>query len=266
MKQRLDVMLVEQGFATSREKAKAIIMSGIVFVDGQREDKAGTTFDSEKVKLEVKGHTLKYVSRGGLKLEKAMDRFGVRLEGKVCMDVGASTGGFTDCMLQNGAVKVYSVDVGHGQLDWKLRNDERVVCMEKTNIRYVTPEDIAERPAFVSIDVSFISLTKVLGPVKELMTEDGELVCLIKPQFEAGREKVGKKGVVRDKSVHLEVIEMVMNYAESIGFKLLHLDYSPIKGPEGNIEYLLHMTKSVEAEAVALNAAEVVEESHRDLA
>ena len=266
MKQRLDVMLVEQGFATSREKAKAIIMSGIVFVDGQREDKAGTTFDSEKVKLEVKGHTLKYVSRGGLKLEKAMDRFGVRLEGKVCMDVGASTGGFTDCMLQNGAVKVYSVDVGHGQLDWKLRNDERVVCMEKTNIRYVTPEDIAERPAFVSIDVSFISLTKVLGPVKELMTEDGELVCLIKPQFEAGREKVGKKGVVRDKSVHLEVIEMVMNYAESIGFKLLHLDYSPIKGPEGNIEYLLHMTKSVEAEAVVLNAAEVVEESHRDLA
>ncbi len=266
MKQRLDVMLVEQGFATSREKAKAIIMSGIVFVDGQREDKAGTTFDSEKVKLEVKGHTLKYVSRGGLKLEKAMDRFGVQLEGKVCMDVGASTGGFTDCMLQNGAVKVYSVDVGHGQLDWKLRNDERVVCMEKTNIRYVTPEDIAERPAFVSIDVSFISLTKVLGPVKELMTEDGELVCLIKPQFEAGREKVGKKGVVRDKSVHLEVIEMVMNYAESIGFKLLHLDYSPIKGPEGNIEYLLHMTKNAEAEAAALNAAGVVEESHRDLA
>lgn len=266
MKQRLDVMLVEQGFATSREKAKAIIMSGIVFVDGQREDKAGTTFDSEKVKLEVKGHTLKYVSRGGLKLEKAMDRFGVRLEEKVCMDVGASTGGFTDCMLQNGAVKVYSVDVGHGQLDWKLRNDERVVCMEKTNIRYVTPEDIAERSAFVSIDVSFISLTKVLGPVKELMTEDGELVCLIKPQFEAGREKVGKKGVVRDKSVHLEVIEMVMNYAESIGFKLLHLDYSPIKGPEGNIEYLLHMTKNAEAEAAVLNVAEVVEESHRDLA
>lgn len=266
MKQRLDVMLVEQGFATSREKAKAIIMSGIVFVDGQREDKAGTTFDSEKVKLEVKGHTLKYVSRGGLKLEKAMDRFGVQLEGKVCMDVGASTGGFTDCMLQNGAVKVYSVDVGHGQLDWKLRNDERVVCMEKTNIRYVTPEDIAEKPAFVSIDVSFISLTKVLGPVKELMTEDGELVCLIKPQFEAGREKVGKKGVVRDKSVHLEVIEMVMSYAESIGFKLLHLDYSPIKGPEGNIEYLLHMTKNEAVEAVALNAAEVVEESHRDLA
>ena len=266
MKQRLDVMLVEQGFATSREKAKAIIMSGIVFVDGQREDKAGTSFDSEKVKLEVKGHTLKYVSRGGLKLEKAMDRFGVQLEGKVCMDVGASTGGFTDCMLQNGAVKVYSVDVGHGQLDWKLRNDERVVCMEKTNIRYVTPEDIAEKPAFVSIDVSFISLTKVLGPVKELMTEDGELVCLIKPQFEAGREKVGKKGVVRDKSVHLEVIAMVMSYAESIGFKLLHLDYSPIKGPEGNIEYLLHMTKNEAVEAVALNAVEVVEESHRDLA
>lgn len=265
MKQRLDIMLVEQGYAASREKAKAIIMSGIVFVDGQREDKAGAAFDAEKVKLEVRGHTLKYVSRGGLKLEKAMDNFGVVLQDKVCMDVGASTGGFTDCMLQNGAVKVYSVDVGHGQLDWKLRNDSRVVCMEKTNIRYVTPEDIDEPAAFVSIDVSFISLTKVLGPVKELMTEDGEVVCLIKPQFEAGREKVGKKGVVRDQKVHQEVIDMVMEYATSIGFTLLHLDFSPIKGPEGNIEYLLHMTKQPEVNAMALDSRMVVEASHREL-
>ncbi len=270
MKQRLDVMLVEQGYAPSREKAKAIIMSGIVFVDGQREDKAGSTFDSEKVKLEVKGHTLPYVSRGGLKLEKAMKQFGIQLAGKVCMDVGASTGGFTDCMLQNGAVKVYSVDVGHGQLDWKLRNDERVVCMEKTNIRYVTTDDIEEQPSFVSIDVSFISLTKVLGPVRELLQPGGEVVCLIKPQFEAGREKVGKKGVVRDRQVHQEVIEMVMSYAASIGFALLHLDYSPIKGPEGNIEYLLHMRKaeSVEKAAEASespDAVTVVDRSHQEL-
>lgn len=264
MKQRLDVMLVEQGYASSREKAKAIIMSGIVFVNNQREDKAGATFDPEKSQIEVKGHTLKYVSRGGLKLEKAMDNFGVTLNDKVCMDVGASTGGFTDCMLQNGATKVYSVDVGHGQLDWKLRNDERVVCMEKTNIRYVTPEDIQEPPAFVSIDVSFISLTKVLKPVMDLMTEDGEIVCLIKPQFEAGREKVGKKGVVRDQKVHLEVIDMVMDFAKQLGFTLLHLDYSPIKGPEGNIEYLLHMTKRNE-EAAMLDSQAVVAASHMEL-
>lgn len=243
MKQRLDVMLVEQGFAASREKAKAIIMSGIVYVNGQREDKAGTTFDSEKAKIEVKGQHLRYVSRGGLKLEKAMNCFGLELQDRVCMDVGASTGGFTDCMLQNGAKKVYAVDVGHGQLDWRLRNDERVVCMEKTNIRYVTSEDIEEALDFVSIDVSFISLTKVLGPVRELLAEQGEVVCLIKPQFEAGREKVGKKGVVRDKTVHKEVIRTVMDAAASMGFLLLHLEYSPIKGPEGNIEYLLHMKK-----------------------
>ncbi len=265
MKQRLDVILVEQGFAASREKAKAVIMSGIVFVNGQREDKAGSVFDTEKVKIEVKGHTLKYVSRGGLKLEKAIACFGIRLSGKVCMDVGASTGGFTDCMLQNGAAKVYSVDVGHGQLDWKLRNDERVVCMEKTNIRYVTPEDIEESPEFVSIDVSFISLTKVLGPVKELMAEDGELVCLIKPQFEAGREKVGKKGVVRDQMVHLEVINRIMDYAETIGFTLLHLDFSPIKGPEGNIEYLLYMTKRKDIQDVRPDSRAVVEASHKEL-
>ncbi len=272
MKQRLDVLLVEQGYASSREKAKAIIMSGIVFVNGQREDKAGSTFDTEKAVIEVKGHTLKYVSRGGLKLEKAMEQFGIELSGKVCMDVGASTGGFTDCMLQNGAVKVYSVDVGHGQLDWKLRNDERVTCMEKTNIRYVTPEDIEELPSFVSIDVSFISLTKVLPPVRELLLPEGEVVCLIKPQFEAGREKVGKKGVVRDPQVHEEVITMVAEFAAGLGFTLLHLDYSPIKGPEGNIEYLLHSRKEAVASqedqqqmVAALEISKVVQMSHREL-
>ena len=239
-KERLDVLMVQRNLAESREKAKALIMSGIVYVNGQKEDKAGTSFE-ETVQSEVRGNTLKYVSRGGLKLEKAMSRFGVQLAGKVCMDVGASTGGFTDCMLQNGAVKVYAVDVGHGQLAWKLRNDDRVICMEKTNIRYVTPEDIGDRIEFASIDVSFISLTKVLGPVKQLLTDEGQVVCLIKPQFEAGREKVGKKGVVREKSVHLEVIEMVMDYARSIGFGILGLEFSPIKGPEGNIEYLLYL-------------------------
>lgn len=239
-KERLDVLMVHRNLAESREKAKALIMSGIVYVNGQKEDKAGTSFE-ETVQIEVRGNTLKYVSRGGLKLEKAMSRFGVQLAGKVCMDVGASTGGFTDCMLQNGAVKVYAVDVGHGQLAWKLRNDDRVICMEKTNIRYVTPEDIGDRIEFASIDVSFISLTKVLGPVKQLLTDEGQVVCLIKPQFEAGREKVGKKGVVREKSVHLEVIEMVMDYARSIGFGILGLEFSPIKGPEGNIEYLLYL-------------------------
>lgn len=247
MKERLDVLMVQQKLAPSREKAKALIMAGCVLVDGQREDKAGTMFPASAV-ITVKGNTLKYVSRGGLKLEKAMEQFGVALDGKICMDVGASTGGFTDCMLQNGAVKVYSVDVGYGQLDWKLRQDPRVVCMEKTNIRYVVLEDIGESPEFVSIDVSFISLTKVLLPVRNLMTEDGELVCLIKPQFEAGREKVGKKGVVRDPKVHEEVIRKVAAYAESISFQKMHLDYSPIKGPEGNIEYLLHLRKLPEGE------------------
>ena len=241
-KERLDVLLVSKGLAASREKAKAIIMSGTVFVDGEKEDKAGTVFP-ENVNIEVKGNTLKYVSRGGLKLEKAMANFDITLKDKICMDVGASTGGFTDCMLQNGAVKVYSVDVGHGQLDWKLRNDERVVCMEKTNIRYVKPEDIDDVLDFASIDVSFISLTKVLPPVKNLLKDNGEIVCLIKPQFEAGREKVGKKGVVRDKKVHFEVIEMVTEFALSIELYPLELDFSPVKGPEGNIEYLLHLTK-----------------------
>lgn len=240
MKERLDVLLVNRKLADSREKAKAVIMAGQVFVNGMREDKAGSLFE-DKADIVIKGDTLKYVSRGGLKLEKAMEQFGVELKEKICMDVGSSTGGFTDCMLQNGAVKVYAVDVGHGQLAWKLRQDERVVCMEKTNIRYVVPEDIADKIDFSSIDVSFISLTKVLLPVKNLLTPDGQICCLIKPQFEAGREKVGKKGVVREKSVHLEVIESVILYAVSIGFEPLHLDFSPIKGPEGNIEYLLHL-------------------------
>lgn len=259
MKERLDVLLVKRNLAPSREKAKAVIMAGSVLVEGQREDKAGAMFP-DTVQITVKGNTLPYVSRGGLKLEKAMTHFGLSLEGKVCMDVGASTGGFTDCMLQNGAVKVYSVDVGHGQLDWKLRNDERVVCMERTNIRYVTPENIAEPVQFVSIDVSFISLTKVLLPVRNLMEESAQMVCLIKPQFEAGREKVGKKGVVRDPKVHEEVIHQVIAYARSISFGVLHLEFSPIKGPEGNIEYLLHLIKLPEG-AEALEAEISVEET-----
>ena len=216
MKERLDVLLVQKGLAKSRENAKAVIMCGDVFVNNEREDKPGTKIDID-ADIIVKGNKLKYVSRGGLKLEKAMDNFDVTIDGKICMDVGSSTGGFTDCMLQNGAVKVYAVDVGHGQLDWKLRNDERVICMERTNIRYVTNEDVNDLIDFSSIDVSFISLTKVLIPVRNLLTNDGEIVCLIKPQFEAGREKVGKKGVV--------------------------LEFSPVKGPEGNIEYLLHLKK-----------------------
>ena len=267
-KQRLDVLLVEKGLAPSREKAKAIIMAGIVYVDGNKEDKAGTTFPENAV-IEVKGKTLPYVSRGGLKLEKAMQKFPITLSGKVCMDVGSSTGGFTDCMLQNGATKVYAIDVGHGQLAWKLRNDERVVCMEKTNIRYVVPEDIDELAAFSSIDVSFISLTKGLLPVKNLLTEDGQVVCLIKPQFEAGREKVGKKGVVRDRAVHEEVIRMVMDYASSIDFYPLALDFSPVKGPEGNIEYLLFLSKNKQdqeiVDASSIDIKAVVTASHDTL-
>lgn len=267
-KQRLDVLLVEKGLGPSREKAKAIIMAGIVYVDGNKEDKAGTTFPVNAV-IEIKGKTLPYVSRGGLKLEKAMQKFPITLSGKVCMDVGSSTGGFTDCMLQNGATKVYAIDVGHGQLAWKLRNDERVVCMEKTNIRYVVPEDIDELAAFSSIDVSFISLTKVLLPVKNLLTEDGQVVCLIKPQFEAGREKVGKKGVVRDRAVHEEVIRMVMDYASSIDFYPLALDFSPVKGPEGNIEYLLFLSKNKQdqeiVDASSIDIKAVVTASHDTL-
>ena len=268
MKERLDVLLVKRNLVESREKAKAIIMSGNVFVEGQREDKAGSMF-SDEVNIEIKGQTLQYVSRGGLKLEKAVANFDVDLQGKVCTDVGSSTGGFTDCMLQNGARKVFAIDVGRGQLAWKLRNDERVVCMEKTNIRYVTPEDLGERIDFSSIDVSFISLTKVLLPIRNYLKEDGQIVALIKPQFEAGREKVGKKGVVREKSTHYEVIELVLSYAVSIGFKVLDLDFSPIKGPEGNIEYLVHLQKTEEVGTLAdvnIDWKGIVENAFEDLA
>ena len=246
MKERLDVILVNQGYAASREKAKAIIMSGNVYVDGQREDKAGTAFDGSRIRLEVRGSTLKYVSRGGLKLEKAMEKWQLQLEGLVCMDIGASTGGFTDCMLQNGAARVYSVDVGHGQLDWRLRNDARVICMEQTNFRYMVREDIPEELDFASVDVSFISLTKILIPARNLLKTGGQIVCLIKPQFEAGRGKVGKNGVVREPETHREVIAKIVDYADSIGFAVSHLEYSPIRGPEGNIEYLLHLRKEKE--------------------
>lgn len=248
-KERLDVLLVKRNLAESREKAKAVIMAGNVFVNGVREDKAGSVFPVS-AQLELHGIPMKYVSRGGFKLEKAVKVHGVRLDGKVCMDVGASTGGFTDCMLQNGAAKVFAVDVGTNQLAWKLRQDARVVSMEQTNIRYVTPDMIGEPVDFVSIDVAFISLTLVLEPVIRLMKEGAELVCLIKPQFEAGREKVGKKGVVREPEVHREVIKKVADYAAGLGFELLHLDFSPIKGPEGNIEYLLHARKREEYAAL----------------
>lgn len=246
MKERLDTLLVKQGFAASREKAKAILMAGNVFVDGQREDKPGTTFDESKIHIEVRGMELKYVSRGGLKLEKAMAEFPITLSRAVCMDIGASTGGFTDCMLQNGADKVYAIDVGHGQLAWKLRNDERVVCMEKTNFRYVKTEDIGEEIDFASVDVSFISLTKILIPARNLLRSRGCMVCLIKPQFEAGREKVGKKGVVRKPEVHEEVVRKVVDYVDLVGFHVKGLTYSPIKGPEGNIEYLIYIEKKTE--------------------
>ncbi|MBP3205813.1 MAG: TlyA family RNA methyltransferase [Lachnospiraceae bacterium] len=246
MKERLDIILVEQGYAPSREKAKAILMSGIVYVNGQKEDKAGTLFDTEKITLEVRGSQPKYVSRGGLKLEKAMEQWNFSLDGMVCMDIGASTGGFTDCMLQNGAAKVYAIDVGTGQLAWKLRNDPRVICMEQTNFRYVTEADIQEKVDFASVDVSFISLTKILIPARNLLKTGGEMVCLVKPQFEAGKDKVGKKGVVREAGTHAEVIHKIIDYADSVGFEVLHLEHSPIKGPEGNIEYLLHIRKSIE--------------------
>lgn len=243
MKERLDVILVGQGYAPSREKAKAVIMSGNVYVNGQKEDKAGSMFELEGLQLEVRGAGQKYVSRGGLKLEKAVERWGISLEGLVCMDIGASTGGFTDCMLQSGAVKVYSVDVGPGQLDWKLRTDPRVVCMEKTNFRYMVPGDISDRLDFASVDVSFISLTKILIPARNLLRDGGQMVCLIKPQFEAGRKKVGKKGVVREPSIHREVIHKIVDFAHFIGYEVLNLEYSPIKGREGNIEYLIHIRK-----------------------
>ena len=256
MKERLDVILVRQGHAPSREKAKALLMAGNVFVDNQREDKAGTLFDESKIKIEVKGRLLPYVSRGGLKLERAIGQFPITLQDKVCMDIGASTGGFTDCMLQNGAGKVYAIDVGHGQLDWKLRNDERVVCMEKTNFRYVTDADIREPIDFASVDVSFISLTKILIPARNLLRQGGEMVCLIKPQFEAGRDKGGKKGVVRDRQGHIEVVRRIVDYADLTGFSVKGLTYSPIKGPEGNIEYLMWLEKREEIPMEILDMSE----------
>ncbi len=268
-KERLDVLLVKRGLAPSREKAKAIIMTGNVFVDEQREDKAGQTFP-DTAHIEVKGRQQKYVSRGGYKLERAMERFPIDLTGKVCMDVGSSTGGFTDCMLQNGADRVFAIDVGTNQLAWKLRQDERVISMERTNIRYVTPEDINEKVQFVSIDVAFISLTKVLAPVKELMDEGAYMVCLIKPQFEAGREKVGKKGVVREKSTHYEVIHTIIQFAKELQFSVLGFEHSPIRGPEGNIEYLLFLKKPVGEESVQELLTEeqitvIVEQAHNTL-
>lgn len=241
---RLDALLVKNGLAQSRERAKAIIMAGQVYIDNQKCDKAGLMVDEDSAKPEVRGDTLKYVSRGGLKLEKAMQEFPITLNGKTTMDIGASTGGFTDCMLQNGAKKVFAVDVGYGQFAWKLRQDERVVNMERTNIRYVTPEDIGETIDFASIDVSFISLRLVLPVAKELLSNSGEIVALIKPQFEAGREQVGKKGVVKDVKVHFEVIKIVLDFARSIGFFVAGLSFSPIKGPEGNIEYLAYLKKT----------------------
>ena len=272
MKERLDVLLVKKGLAPSREKAKAVIMAGSVYVDGQKEDKAGSVFDEESAQIEVRGHALPYVSRGGLKLEKALKVFPITLTDKICMDIGASTGGFTDCMLQNGATKVYSVDVGYGQLDWKLRQDDRVVCMEKTNFRYMTPEDIPDVLDFASVDVSFISLDKILTPAYALLKEQGEMVALIKPQFEAGREKVGKKGVVRDPKVHEEVISRIVRHADEVSFEVLDLSYSPIRGPEGNIEYLIHLRKNPERTVYPDIPAvfekkikESVEEAHQEL-
>ena len=272
MKERLDVLLVKKGLAPSREKAKAVIMAGSVYVDGQKEDKAGSVFDEESAQIEVRGHALPYVSRGGLKLEKALQVFPITLTDKICMDIGASTGGFTDCMLQNGATKVYSVDVGYGQLDWKLRQDERVVCMEKTNFRYMTPEDIPDVLDFASVDVSFISLDKILTPAYALLKEQGEMVALIKPQFEAGREKVGKKGVVREPKVHEEVMAKIVRHADEVSFEVLGLSYSPIRGPEGNIEYLIHLRKNPERtiypDILAVfekKIKEIVEDAHREL-
>lgn len=266
MKKRLDILVTERGLVESREKAKTLIMAGQVYVDGQKADKPGDTF-SEDAAVEVRGKGLPYVSRGGLKLEKAMREFGLQLQGRTCMDIGASTGGFTDCMLQNGAQRVYSVDVGYGQLAWSLRTDPRVVNLERTNARYLTREQVPEEIDFFSVDVSFISLTLILPAVRPLLAEHGQAMCLIKPQFEAGREKVGKKGVVRDKAVHEEVIEKIRSFALENGFSVLGLTFSPVKGPEGNIEYLIYLERSEapsQGEQVP-SAQQVVEESHRAL-
>ena len=265
MKKRLDVLVFEKGFAESREKAKAIIMAGEIYVDNQKADKCGQSYN-EDVNIEFRGTAPKYVSRGGLKLEKAINNFHLDLKGKVTMDIGASTGGFTDCMLQNGAEKVYSIDVGYGQLAWKLRNDSRVVNLERTNMRKVTKEQVPDEIDFFSIDVSFISLKLLLPVARELLSENAQAVCLIKPQFEAGREKIGKKGVVRDPQVHIEVVESIYNFCLENGYSVLNLDYSPIKGPEGNIEYLIHLQKSENPISFTeITPKELVEKSHLDL-
>lgn len=264
-KERLDVLLVKRGLAESREKAKAVIMAGNVFVKEQREDKAGSTFP-EDVSIEVKGTPMKYVSRGGYKLEKAMELWQIPLADQICMDVGSSTGGFTDCMLQNHAARVYAIDVGTNQLAWKLRQDQRVISMERTNIRYVTREDVPERIGFASIDVAFISLTKVLIPVWNLLDDGGRVVCLVKPQFEAGRDKVGKKGVVRDQKIHREVVRHIMIFALAMGFQIINLSFSPIKGPEGNIEYLLYLEKPALSTDITEISAEMLERSETQFA
>lgn len=265
MKKRLDVLVFEKGFAESREKAKAIIMAGIVYVNNQKADKPGVSYD-DNLPLEVRGDSQKYVSRGGYKLEKAMLSFPITLTDKVTMDIGASTGGFTDCMLQNGAKKVYSVDVGYGQLAWKLRNDSRVINLERTNMRYVTDEQVPDKIDFFSVDVSFISLKLILPVARQLMSKDGEGVCLIKPQFEAGRENVGKNGVVRDKNVHVDVVNMIVDFCLNNSFDVLGLDYSPIKGPQGNIEYLIHIKISdTPTLKTTVTAQQVVTDSHIEL-
>lgn len=265
MKKRLDVLLFEKGLAESREKAKAVIMAGQVYVENQKADKCGTAYD-ENARIEVRGRTLQYVSRGGLKLEKAIRNFHLDLNGKIAMDIGASTGGFTDCMLQNGACKVYSIDVGYGQLAWKLRTDSRVVNLERTNMRRVTREQVPDPIDFFSIDVSFISLKLLLPVARELLADHAEAVCLIKPQFEAGRENVGKKGVVRDSKVHESVVRSIFDFCLDNGYDVLNLDYSPVKGPEGNIEYLIHIRKSEAPKACTdTDPRDLVERSHAAL-
>ena len=263
-KKRLDCLLFDRGLAESREKAKAMIMMGNIYVDNQKSDKPGTMLPTD-TKVEIRGETMPYVSRGGLKLEKAMSVFPIQLKDKITMDIGASTGGFTDCMLQNGAKKVYSVDVGYGQLAWKLRTDPRVVNLERTNIRYITREQVPDDVDFFSVDVSFISLCLVLPVARNFMSDNAQAVCLIKPQFEAGRGKVGKKGVVRDRAVHIEVIEKIANFVLEHGFSVLGLTFSPVKGPEGNIEYLIYLQKSDQPVSTALDVKALVEESHKQL-
>lgn len=262
-KTRLDILLVDKGYFDSRQKAQATIMSGLVFINGQRSDKSGTPVPSD-AQIEVRGNPIPYVSRGGLKLEKALKTFGISVEGTVAMDAGASTGGFTDCMLQNGAKKVYAADVGYGQLAWALRNDERVVCMERTNVRYLTREQIPEELDFATVDVSFISLRLILPALHDLLREGGHIVCLVKPQFEAGREKVGKKGVVRDPAVHLEVLRDFMSNADASGFSVLAATFSPIRGPEGNIEYLGYLEKGA-GHSADIDLKAVVDASYEEL-